>query len=241
VLCAVAFVAGAINSVAGGGTFLTFPALIFAGVPPIGANATNNFAMWFGTLGSARGYREEVREFRHLLVRASAVSVVGSLCGAVLLLRTPPRIFEHLIPYLLLFATALFALSPYLARPHPERTQHFSAAQLVAQFFSSLYGGYFGAGQGFMMLAILAFSGLPNLNAMNAVKNVLAVVINGVALVPFVLAGVIRWPQAVVMAVAALAGGYAGSRLFRRIPPAYSRAFVIALGAGMSAYFLTRA
>lgn len=239
-LFAIALVAGAINSIAGGGSFLTFPTLIFTGVPPIGANATNNFAMWFGTFASARGFREEVREHRHLLRNAIAVSLIGSVLGALLLLHTPPRTFQRLIPYLLLFATIVFAISPFLSKPHPGGARHHTPLQLFAQFLTAVYGGYFGAGIGFLMLAILAFSGLPNLNAMNAIKNVLAAAINGIALVPFIWAGIIAWPQALVMAAGAVLGGYFGSRLGRRIPSRIMRATVITIGALMAGYFFWR-
>jgi len=235
-----AFTAGAINSVAGGGSFLTFPALILAGVPPIPANATNNFAMWFGTAAGARGFKEEVRMYRHVLWPAIAVSVVGSLLGAALLLRTPVRVFALLIPFLLLFATLIFALSPLFTKRRSHGASVHTPVQLVAQFIVSIYGGYFGAGIGFLMLAILAFSGLPNLNAMNGLKNVLAMVINGVALVPFIAAGIIWWPQGLLMAICALGGGYLGARALKRLPQWLTRALVIVLGCVMSVYFFWR-
>lgn len=216
---------------------MTFPALIFTGVPPISANATNNFAMWFGTLASARGYHEEVREQRHLLINAAIVSLVGSFIGAVLLLHTPPHTFQRMIPFLLLFATIVFAISPFLTQQHSGAAKRHTPAQLFAQFLTAIYGGYFGAGIGFLMLAILAFSGLPNFNAMNAVKNVLAAVINGVALLPFIIAGIIHWPQAIIMAAGAVLGGYIGSRIGRRVPSRVMRAGVILVGLSMVVYF----
>jgi uncharacterized protein len=235
-----AFVAGAMNSVAGGGSFLSFPALIFAGVPPISANATNNAAMWVGTLGSARGYKEEVREYRGLLVSVVAVSIVGSLIGAILLLKTPPSLFERLIPWLLLFATAVFAVSPFLVKRDASAKPRHEAWQLVVQFCVAIYGGYFGAGMGILMLAVLAFSGLPTFNAQNAIKNVLSVSINGVALIPFIIAGVVDWRFAIPMAAIALFGGYFGARFFRRLSPKISRAIVIAIGVTMALVFFLR-
>lgn len=196
--------------------------------------------MFLGTIGSARGYKEEVVRYRHVLLVAAIVSSAGALLGAILLLRTPPHLFERLVPYLLLFATLLFAFAPLFIKPREGDTFHYTPGQLVAQFFSAVYGGYFGAGQGFVMLAILAFSGLPNLNAMNAIKNVLAIFINGVALIPFVLAGTIAWPQAIAMAIGAVIGGYFGSRVGRRVPGAIMRACVITLGAAMTMYFFIR-
>ena len=150
------------NSVAGGGSFLSFPALLFAGVPAIAANATNNAAMWVGTLGSARGYREEVAEHKHLLLPVLCVSVAGSLIGACLLLATPQAVFVRLIPWLLLFATIVFAASPLLTRRAIAAPRH-APWQLAVQFFVAIYGGYFGAGMGILMLAVLAFSRLAEL------------------------------------------------------------------------------
>lgn len=234
-----ALLGGAINSVAGGGSFLTFPALLFAGVPAIPANATNNTAMWIGVLGSARGYREEIREYRGVIVPAMVISIVGSIAGAVLLLHTPAKFFERMIPWLLLFATVVFALSPLLTKKHQPRDVH-SPWQLAAQFAVSIYGGYFGAGMGILMLAILSFSGLPSMNAMNGVKNLLSIVINGVAVVPFLIAGIINWPVALLMAVFAMGGGYFGARFFRRVPSRVTRLIVLGIGLGMSAYFFVR-
>jgi uncharacterized protein len=227
------------NSVAGGGSFLSFPALVFAGVPPISANATNNAAMWVGTIGSARGYREEVREYRSLLLPVIAASVGGSLLGAVLLLITPQALFVALIPWLLLFATVLFAASPLLTRATGRPPRH-AAWQIAAQFCVAIYGGYFGAGMGILMLALLAFSGLPNLNAQNAIKNVLSVTINGVALVPFLLARIVDWRFAIPMSLLALLGGYLGARLFRAVPQSISRAIVIVIGFAMTTVFFAR-
>ena len=235
---AAAFFAGGMNSVAGGGSFLSFPALLFAGVPAISANATNNAAMWVGTLGSARGYREEIRVHRRFLPPLLIVSVAGSVLGAVTLLLTPAATFERLIPWLLLFATCVFAAGPWLKRRGA--APHHAAWQLAAQFCVAVYGGYFGAGMGIMMLAVLAFSGLPTFNAQNAVKNVLAVAINGVALVPFAIARVVDWRFAVPMAALALLGGYLGARLLRRLPQRVARTSVIVIGAAMTVAFFIR-
>lgn len=234
-----ALVGGAINSVAGGGSFLTFPALILAGVPAIPANATNNTAMWLGVVASARGYREEVRAHRHLLVAAGIVSVVGAVIGAVLLLHTPPKVFVRMIPWLLLFATAVFALSPLITKRQHSARPH-TPVQLVIQFLIAIYGGYFGAGMGILMLAVLSFSGLPNMNAANGLKNVLSVIINGTAIIPFVIAGIIIWKIALLMAIFTMIGGYGGSRFFRRVPSSVTRVIVLCIGVAMSAYFFTR-
>ncbi|MDQ6933140.1 MAG: sulfite exporter TauE/SafE family protein [Candidatus Eremiobacteraeota bacterium] len=239
-LFAAAMFAGALNSVAGGGSFIAFPALLLLGVPPIVANATNNAALWLGSVASARGYRREIAAHRHLLLRVAVVSIGGGVLGALLLLRTPVHVFTALVPYLLLVATAVFAVSPYLAKPHSGSARHHTYWQLIAQFFVSIYGGYFGAGMSILILAILAFSGLPSLNAMNGVKNVLALCINGVALIPFFIAGIVWWPQATLMAAGAIIGGYLGARIGRRIPAQHLRRFVIAVGAIMTIYFFVK-
>lgn len=227
------------NSVAGGGSFLSFPALVFAGVPAISANATNNAAMWVGTIGSARGYKEEVAAHRGLLLPIVCASAAGSIVGALLLLLTPAPLFERLIPWLLLFATCTFAAAPWLTRRSDAPPRH-APWQIAVQFLVAIYGGYFGAGMGILMLAVLAFSGLSTFNAQNAVKNVLAVAINGVALVPFAIARIVDWRFAVPMAAIALLGGYFGARFFRRVSPRISRPIVIAIGAAMTVAFFTR-
>ncbi len=193
--------------------------------------------MWLGGLASARGYREEIRTYRSVVVPALVVSVLGSTGGALLLLHTPQRTFERLIPWLLLFATVVFALSPLLARSRERRPALHSPLQLIVQFVISIYGGYFGAGMGILMLAVLSFSGLPNMNAMNGVKNLLAIAVNGVAVIPFFIAGVINWPIALLMAVFAMLGGYLGARFFRKLPSIYSRSLVLTIAACMTAYF----
>ena len=227
------------NSVAGGGSFLSFPALLFAGVPAISANATNNAAMWVGTIGSARGYREELREHRALLLPVISVSIVGSLIGACLLLVTPQALFLRLIPWLLLLATLLFAASPWLTPATVTAPRH-APWQIVVQFFVAIYGGYFGAGMGIVMLAVLAYSGLPSFNAQNAIKNLLSVSINGVALVPFIIARIVDWHFALPMAALALLGGYFGARFFRRVPQRVARILVVAIGCAMTIVLFVR-
>lgn len=227
------------NSVAGGGSFLSFPSLIFAGVPSIPANATNNAAMWVGTIGGARGYWVDVKPHKRMLYSVMAVSSIGALIGACLLLLTPAATFNRLIPWLLLFATVVFAASPLLTKPHRGDPEH-QGWQLIVQFFVSIYGGYFGAGMGILMLAILSFSGLPSFNATNGMKNVLSVAINGVALVPFLIARVVDWRFAIPMCVMALLGGYFGAKFFRRIPQKAARAIVITIGVVMTIVFFVR-
>lgn len=245
VLAAAAMVAGAMNSVAGGGTFLTFPALLLAGVPPITANATSSVALWPGSLASAGGYREELRAERRLLPLFAAASAVGGLIGAALLLLTPPPTFAALVPALLLGATLIFALGPRLTErlrigSPEEASPRRRAAIVAAQVGIAIYGGYFGAGIGILMLAALSLLGMRHIHHMNGLKVVLAAIINGVANVTFVVAGIVDWGYALPMVVGAVVGGYGGARVARRIEPRYVRWFVIAVGLGLSAWFALR-
>lgn len=196
--------------------------------------------MFLGVVASARGYKEEIRRYRRVIVPALALSVIGSIVGAVLLLHTPSRLFLRMVPWLLLFATIVFAASPLLTPKRKGPRDVHSPWQLVLQFFVSVYGGYFGAGMGILMLAILALSDLPDLNAMNGVKNLLSITINGVAVIPFLVAGVIDWPVALIMAVFAMIGGYFGARFFRRLPSKMTRGIVLAVACAMTAYFFVR-
>lgn len=243
-LLCVAIVSGAMNAVAGGGSFLSFPALLLAGVPPIQANATNTIALWPGILGSIGAYRKELRdeEARQVLFPLLSTGIVGGLLGAVTLLVTPQRTFLHLIPWLLLAATLLFAFSRKITsalRPHgePAMTTRGAAA---AQFFVAFYIGYFGAGAGILMMALLALLGLTHIHRINAYKTVQAAVCNGVAILAFVTKGVIYWKHAGVMVTGAILGGYFGAHFSQKMKPEHVRWIVIAIGLGMSVYFFWR-
>ncbi|HKS68814.1 MAG TPA: sulfite exporter TauE/SafE family protein [Ktedonobacterales bacterium] len=238
-----ALVAGILNSVAGGGSFFTFPTLILTGVPSVQANATNTVALWPGIVASIAGYRKELAGRRDLLVLV-VISLVGGTLGAYLLLHTPQSTFTRLIPFLLLFATLLFAFGGRIAlalrnRMGKSRASSRAVAVIVAfvQFVIAVYGGYFGGGIGILMLASLALMGMENMHRMNAVKTVLAACINGVAVVTFIVARAVFWPQAIVMTLGAIVGGYGGATLARKLPPAWVRRFVIAVGLGMSVLF----
>ena len=241
-----AIVAGALNSVAGGGSFLSFPALLFAGLPPIVANATNNTAMWVGTASSAGGYREEVAKSRRYLVAVAIVSAIGGVAGAIILLRTPSSLFTKLIPFLLLVATLLFIAGPLLPRyiKTPKLAHHDdhrpSAQTMVGQLVVGVYGGYFGAGMGFVMLAMLVLEGFENIHDMNGIKTFLSAIINGVALIPFVIARAIAWPEAIVMSLGAMLGGYLGARVARRLPPEGVRRGIIVIASVLTAYFFVK-
>lgn len=246
VLFFAAMLAGALNSVAGGGSFVSFPALIFTGVPAINANATNTVAVWPGTVASSRAYRNELRWHRGVLV-LMVVSLIGGVLGAVLLLRTPPATFVRLIPYLLLVATLLFTFGSSITarfRGHAGKTANSSwlaiAGLALFQLAVATYGGYFGGGIGILMLAALSLMGMENIHEMNALKTVLASCINGVAVLTFVLAGAVFWGQAAVMVIGAIAGGYGGASFARRLDPLLVRRFVIVVGFAMTIYFFVR-
>jgi uncharacterized protein len=245
---AAAIAGGALNSVAGGGTFLTFPALLLAGVPPIPANATSTVAMFPGSVASAGGYREELHATRHLLLPLGAASIAGGFAGAALLLLTPPPTFAALVPWLLLGATLLFAIGPKVTArlrrgtvaPEDAVPPRRLAALAMFQFFVGVYGGYFGAGIGILMLAALGLMGMTRIHAMNGLKVVLGSVINGVAVIAFALAGIVDWTFAAPMVVGAVLGGYGGARLARRMEPGLVRSFVVVVGLVLSALFFAR-
>ena len=239
-----AFFAGAINAVAGGGTFLVFPALIFAGVPPIVANATSTMAVWPGTLASIAAYRREIKTQLHTLPSLFIISLLGGLAGAWVLLHTPEKLFTFLIPYLLLAATLLFAFGGTIIAAVREKLGFIHRhsrlilwTSAALQLGIAFYGGYFGAGIGILMLAMLQLRGLSNIHEMNGIKTVLGGAINGVAVVTFILMDAINWPKALLMMAGAIMGGYGGAALARRLPPTWVRGIVIAIGSGMTIYF----
>jgi uncharacterized membrane protein YfcA len=237
--------AGAMNAMAGGGTILTFPTLLLLGEPAITANATSTVALLPGSAAGLYGYRREMEGHRGWLARLFLPSLLGGALGAFLLLATPERIFAGLAPYLVLFATLLFAVSGPISRwtspaPGDDAPAHFAAAWLF-QLAVGVYGGYFGAGVGILMLAVLGFLGLSDIHAANGVKNFLTLTINGVAALYFVLRGAVVWPAALVLMAGAVAGGYAGARLARSIGREKSRAAVVVIGAAVAVLlFLSR-
>ncbi len=246
-----AILAGALNSVAGGGSFITFPMLVLTGVPEINANVTNTVALWPGSLASVGAYRNELNTHRRILVMLGTVSLIGGILGAVLLLNTPQATFKAMVPFLLLFATLLFTFGSTVTkrlrvRPGSLRDDQQKAdvpawgtlAGIAAiQFGTSIYGGFFGGGIGIVMLATLSLMGMENIHEMNALKTLLAVLINGVAVVIFAFNGAVYWPQGILMVVGAIIGGYGGAYYARRLDPRVVRRFVIVVGFTMTAYF----
>lgn len=244
-----AALAGALNAVAGGGSFFTFPALILLGVPPIDANATSTVALWPGSLASALAYRRELQGNPQDLGWLSLVSLAGGSLGAWLLLRTGDTTFARLIPWLLLLATALFAASgPLVPRLRAWRERDLAKPPQptprvvgpAVQFAIGIYGGYFGGGIGILMLAAFSLAGQTDIHVMNARKSWLGALMNGMAVVTFALAGAVRWPQGLLMTVGAIAGGYGGARLARKVDPRAVRWLVIASGTALTAWFFWR-
>jgi uncharacterized protein len=246
----VAVVGGTLNSVAGGGSFFTFPVLVFTGVPSIQANATSTVALWPGSVASVGAYRRELaQQDRTLIIVLITTSLVGGVLGALLLLHTPQSLFNFVLPYLLLIATLLFAFSGTLTKRLRARKPADGSIEMlrpnyvgiaISQFLIATYGGYFGGGIGILMLATLAMMGMENIHVMNALKTVLASCINGVAVVTFILAGAIYWPQAVLMIVGAIIGGYGGAYFARKLDQRWIRIFVIVVGLIMTTYFFIR-
>jgi uncharacterized protein len=245
-LCVAGALGGAINAVAGGGSFVAFPALLFTGVPPIPANATNTVSLWVGVTASGGAYWKRLHISRRVMVPLIATSIIGGIAGAFLLIRTPAQTFLKVLPWMLLGATLLFAFGKYFTgRLQAGLSRDSSNAAItgasIFEFFVSIYGGYFGGGVGIINLAMLAVLGMTDIHEMNALKVVLGAVINGVATVTFVATGVILWPQAIVMTVGAIVGGYLAAHYAQRLPQSWVRGFVIAVGFAMTVYFFVRA
>ncbi len=237
---------GALNAVAGGGSFVLFPALWRTGVPPVSANATNTVALWVGVTASGGAYRSRLNISRRVMVPLIAVSVVGGLLGALLLLKTPAHTFMKVLPWLMLGATLLFAIGNRVTQRFSggltqEATPLALFAACLFELVVSLYGGYFGGGVGIMNLAMLAALGMTDIHSMNALKSVLGSVINGVAVVLFIAKGAVYWPQGIVATLGAIVGGYFGAHYAQKLPQAWIRGFVILVGFVMSAYFFAKA
>ena len=244
VLAAVAAAAGgAINAIAGGGTLVTFPAIVALGVPPLIANATNTVSLWPGSLGSVWGYRQHVRDMRPWLIRFTIPSLLGGALGGWLLLATGEQRFSRIVPFLVLGATVLFMIQGPLTRwthghqvPAPPAAPPLSV--LAWQLGVGIYGGYFGAGIGILMLAAIGFMGHTDIHRMNGLKTILGTLINVIAFGFFAIEGLVVWPLAVLMAAGAIAGGSLGARTAMRLDQRWVRAFVIAVGLVVSAWLL---
>jgi hypothetical protein len=254
ILCLAAALAGAINSVAGGGTLLTFPALMAIlsrhgenqAMAAVIANATSTVALFPGSVAAIGGYWRELHQARRWAILLTAPSLLGGLVGSRLLTTLPAETFHTLVPWLILTAAALFALQPSIARwagvgkPHAAPTRGTLVGVVLFQFGVAIYGGYFGAGIGILMLSALAMMGLADIHVMNGLKSWLGSCINGVAVVVFIAGGKVDWRLAVPMLVAAIVGGYGGAAIARRLNRNLVRGIVIAIGFSLAAYYFYR-
>jgi uncharacterized protein len=238
ILIAAAFLGGALNSLAGGGTLVTFPALLFAGLNPIDANASSVVALFSGTFSGAWAYRRNILAVAELSVLGLfTLSLVGGLIGAILLLWTPATIFATLVPWLILFATIVFAAGNFAPVGAIRRLQLGPRSALVALFIIAIYGGYFGGGIGFLLLAAFTLMGMRDINAMNGLKMGLVGVMTVTAILAFIAANVVRWPETLPMLASSALGSYMAAHGAQRLDQRLIKGFVIVLGAGLTIYF----
>jgi uncharacterized membrane protein YfcA len=247
VIAIAAFVAGAINSIAGGGTLISFPALMYIGVPPVMANATNTVAIWPGSFAGVLGFREDIKKLQRWLLWLMIPSLLGGLTGALILLHTPEKTFARIVPLLILGATLLLAAQEMITRKlnrflssHDNPTRGWVVFAFTFQFLVSIYGGYFGAGMGILMLAALGLIGMHDMHQMNGLKNLLAICINGVAAIYFAVQGAVVWSHVLIMAVASILGGFAGARLAHRLGRKFVRGAVVVIGLVMTVVLFLR-
>jgi uncharacterized protein len=248
-LLVAAGIAGTLNALAGGGSFISFPALLFTRIPPVLANATNTVALWPGLAASALAYLKRLNLPRRVLIPLLATSVVGGWIGALLLLKTPQHTFLRLVPWLLLSGTLLFAFGNSIRKlvGHSTVTDDLGntswqaiLAGSIAELLVSIYGGYFGAGIGFMTLAMLALLGMRDIHAMGAIRTLLAAAINAAAVITFILMHAVLWPQCSVMIAGSLLGGWFGAHFAQKADPRKVRGIVIGVGIGMTVYFFVK-
>lgn len=247
-----AILGGTLNAVAGGGSFISFPSLIYVNVPPIPANATSTTALWPASVSAAWAFKKELAQQNKIFLLVLGIaSFLGGAGGAILLIQTPQTTFTRMIPFLMLAATLLFAFSPMVnarlkqrietRRKEGQEEKRFSGASLtglgLAQLAIAVYGGYFGGGIGILMLATLGLMGMENIHEMNAVKNTLNACINGVAIITFIIVGKVVWVNALTMIVGAIIGGFGGAYFARKLDPRVIRGFVILVGCAMTVIF----
>ncbi len=237
-LAAAGLLGGAVNVLAGGGTLITFPALLFAGLDPIDANASSVVALFPATFASVWAYRRSILAITEVNVTSLFVlSLSGGLVGALLLLYTPTAVFAGLIPWLVLFSTIIFAIGNFAPLGMVERLKLGPRTASGTHFIVSVYGGYFGGGIGFLMLAALTLFGMRDINAMNGLKMGLVGVMTFTAIVVFVVADVVHWPEVLPMFVSSAIGGYAAARIAQRLDQRLLKGFIVLFGAGLTAFF----
>lgn len=244
-LLVAAFTAGALNAVAGGGSFLTLPALVFTGVPPVVANATGTVALLPGYMAGAWGFKDDMQSPPGLSMKqVVALSLVGGSVGAALLLFTPDATFRKVVPWLLLAATAMFAFGPQLRAWASGKNADAAAASAtkaaVGMLIVAIYGGYFNGGLGILLLALFGLLGQTSLNAMNGMKNLVSALLTAIAVAIYAVGGIVQWQQAIIMMVAATLGGYLGARVARKIPAHILRWGIVATGLVMAALFFAK-
>jgi uncharacterized membrane protein YfcA len=237
------FLAGALNAMAGGGSFLSFPALLGVGVLPIQANATNTVALWPGQFTSIAAYWTDLKANLSLVLPVCSAALVGGVSGAIVLLRTGQATFMALVPWLLLLAAGLFAVSGPVSRrlrrarvSSPEKKPNL-APLWIGLVVVCFYIGYFGAGAGFLVMSVLAVFGIQHINQVNALKVVATTTANGIAVLTFIVEKQILWKYCLLMMIAAAVGGYLGAHYSRRMDPRFMRTLVGMIGLGMAAYF----
>ena len=248
IIFAAGVTAGLMNAIAGGGTIITFPALVFAGIDQIPANATSTVALLPSALGYTFGYRKNIRSVWHWIKLFAVVSLAGGFIGAILLVRTPPDVFKWLVPFLILLATVLFTTQRFFSKlfrmevrqDHGKHRLRWLVGATFFQFLISIYGGYFGAGIGILMLATLGMLGVGDIHAMNAVKGILGFLINVVAAVYFMASGLVHWKAAAVMSLGSLIGGYSGAHFAQRIPQQTVRHLITGIGVVLTLYMFVK-
>ncbi|BCX51147.1 MULTISPECIES: sulfite exporter TauE/SafE family protein [Comamonas] len=244
-LLAAAFTAGALNAVAGGGSFLTLPALVFTGVPPVIANATGTVALLPGYMAGAWGFKDDMQSPPGLSMKqVVALSLIGGSAGAALLLFTPDATFRKVVPWLLLAATAMFAFGPQLrawaAGKNSAHATPSMAKAAAGMLIVAIYGGYFNGGLGILLLALFGLLGQTSLNAMNGMKNLVSALLTAIAVVIYAVGGIVEWKLALVMMAAATLGGYLGARVARKIAPHVLRWGIVATGLVMAGLFFAK-
>lgn len=240
-LVTAAFFAGMLNTVAGGGTFLTFPALVYVGIPVVAANATSAVAVFPGYLGGAAGFRKEIGAFdKRMLLKIAAATLVGGILGSVLLLVSSNEAFSIIVPFLLAIATLVFAFAERIQKWASEGAYGIEPGGKLATALVSIYGGYFNGGLGIVLLALFSLWGMSDINKMNGLKNGMSFILSAISVTTFAAAGLVAWPQAMAMMIAATLGGYLGAPLARALPRSAVRAMVVLIGAVMSIVFAAR-
>lgn len=240
-----AFTAGALNAVAGGGSFLTLPALVFTGVPPVIANATGTVALLPGYMAGAWGFKDDMAPPPGLsMTQVVVLSLIGGSAGAALLLFTPDATFRKVVPWLLLAATAMFAFGPQLRAWASGKNAEHAAPSVtkaaIGMLIVAIYGGYFNGGLGILLLALFGLLGQTQLNAMNGMKNLVSALLTAIAVVIYAVGGIVQWQQALIMMVAATLGGYLGARVARKIPAHILRWGIVATGLVMAGLFFMK-